>query len=116
MGAKKTVLCGASAYEQKYYFNKEFEKLPQSIQDELHIMCVLFTEEVGGVFTISFDEEGEVLLETEVSDSDIYYDEINSGLMIREVERNRQELFASLRLFYLTFVLKKDISEIIGEE
>ena len=55
MDEKKTVLCGANAYEKKYYFNQEFDKLPQSIKDELHIICVLFTEEVGGVFTISFD-------------------------------------------------------------
>ena len=41
----RIVLCGASSYEQKYYFNKLFEKIPQSVQDELHIMCVLFTEE-----------------------------------------------------------------------
>ncbi len=30
----KVVLCGASAYEQKYYFNDDFASLPQSIQDE----------------------------------------------------------------------------------
>ena len=41
----KVVLCGANSYEQKYYFNEEFQSLPQSVKDELHIMCVLFTEE-----------------------------------------------------------------------
>ena len=46
---KRVVLCGANAYEQKYYFNEQFKGIPQSIQDELHIICVLFTEEVGGV-------------------------------------------------------------------
>ena len=34
---EKVVLCGASAYEQKYYFNQDFASLPQSVQDELHI-------------------------------------------------------------------------------
>ena len=34
----KTVLCGANAYEQKYYFNREFDGIPQSIKDEL---CLL---------------------------------------------------------------------------
>ena len=116
MDGKKTVLCGANAYEKKYYFNQDFDKLPQSIKDELHIICVLFTEEVGGVFTISFDIEGNVLLETDADENDYYYDEISSGLLVREVSRNRQELFESLRLFYLTFILKKDISEIIDEE
>ena len=43
------VLCGANSYEQKYYFNQEFDSLPQTIKDELHIMCVLYTEDVGGI-------------------------------------------------------------------
>ena len=50
MSENRSVLCGANAYEQKYYFNKEqYGNLPQSVQDELHIICVLFTEEVGGI-------------------------------------------------------------------
>ena len=39
----RMILCGSNAYDKKYYFNKTFSKLPQSIQDELHIICVLFT-------------------------------------------------------------------------
>ena len=55
---KRTVVCGANAYEQKYYFNeKEYGNLPESIKEELHVICVLFTEEVGGIFTIVFDED-----------------------------------------------------------
>ena len=55
------ILCGANAYEQKYYFNEKFAKLPESVKEELHIMCVLFTEEVGGTFMIGFDDEGHVI-------------------------------------------------------
>ena len=54
----KVVLCGANSYEQKYYFNEEFQSLPQSVKDELHIMCVLFTEDVGGILTMEYDEKG----------------------------------------------------------
>ena len=57
---KRIVLCGANAYEQKYYFNEKFEKIPQSIKEELHIICVLFTEEVGGIFTIVLDRKSVV--------------------------------------------------------
>ena len=53
-----TVLCGANSYEQKYYFNQDFKSLPQSIRDELQIMCVMYTEDVGGVLTMEFDEKG----------------------------------------------------------
>ena len=54
----KITLCASSAYERKYYLNEDFAALPQSIQDELKIMCVLFTEDVGGILTLSFEEDG----------------------------------------------------------
>ena len=31
------VLCGASAYEEKYYLNPQFSKLPEHIRQELQI-------------------------------------------------------------------------------
>lgn len=102
-----TVLCGANAYEKKYYFNRQFDGIPDSIKDELHIICVLFTEEVGGTFTIVFEEDGGVVMETNADDGDIYYDEISSGLLVSEIRRTRQELFESLSLYYRVFVLRE---------
>ena len=113
---KRVVLCGANSYEQKYYFNREFDGIPQSIKDELHVICVLFTEEVGGIFTIGFDEEGNPVMETDADEKDFYYDEISSGLMVSEVRRNRQELFESLSLYYKVFILKHDISSLVDEK
>ena len=110
-----TVLCGANAYAMKYYFNEQFNGIPESIKKELNIICVLYTEEVGGIFTIGFDEEGSVIMETNAEDSDIYYDEVSSGLMISEIRRNRRELFESLSLYYRIFVLKEDIGGLIEE-
>ncbi|MCH5256365.1 MAG: hypothetical protein J1D87_03690 [Lachnospiraceae bacterium] len=104
----RIVLCGANAYEQKYYFNEQFAAIPDSIKEELHIICVLFTEEVGGIITIVFEEDGSVSLETDAKESDLLYDEISSGLMIREIRRNRQEMFESLSLYYRVFVLHED--------
>ena len=54
----KMVLCASSAYEKKFYLNENFEGLPQHVKDELKIMCVLFTEDVGGVLSLEFDENG----------------------------------------------------------
>ena len=105
----RIVLCGANAYEQKYYFNEQFNSIPDSIKEELHIICVLFTEEVGGIITIVFEEDGSISLETDAEESDILYDEISSGLMIREIRRNRQEMFESLSLYYRVFILHEDI-------
>lgn len=113
---EKVTLCGASAYEQKYYFNEQFKGLPESIKEELHILCVLFTEEVGGVFTIAFDEYGQIELETDAYDEDVLYDDISSGLMINEVRRKRQELFQALELYYRVFILKENIEGILEDE
>ena len=110
----RTVLCGAIAYEMKYYFNEQFNGIPESVKDELHILCVLFTEEVGGIFTVAFEEDGNVVLETNADDDDIYYDEVSSGLMVAEVRRRRQELFESLQLYYRVFVLKEDVGEVFA--
>ncbi|MCH5250946.1 MAG: hypothetical protein J1E98_13485 [Lachnospiraceae bacterium] len=104
----RIVLCGANAYEQKYYFNEQFAAIPDSIKEELRIICVLFTEEVGGIITIVFEEDGSVSLETDAEEGDILYDEISSGLMIREIRRNRQEMFESLSLYYRVFVLHEE--------
>ena len=52
MYQEKIVLCGASSYEEKYYFNEDFAALPEEIKKELKILCVLFVSEVGGVLTL----------------------------------------------------------------
>ena len=40
MDENKIVLCGANAYEKKYYFNEEqFKMIPDSIKQELHVIC-----------------------------------------------------------------------------
>lgn len=107
---KRIVLCGANAYEQKYYFNEQFAGIPESIKEELHVICVLFTEEVGGIFTIVFEEDGSIALETNAADDDLIYDEISSGLLVGEIRRNRQEMLESLQLYYRVFILHEDIS------
>nr|WP_330407583.1 DUF6145 family protein [Blautia argi] len=86
----KVVLCGASAYEQKYYFNEDFASLPQSIQDELHIMCVLYTEEIGGVLTLEFDEEGSLQFKVEALEADAMFDEIGSVLRIKDFAAEKE--------------------------
>ena len=110
---KRVVLCGANAYEQKYYFNERFSGIPESIKEELHVICVLFTEEVGGIFTIVFEEDGSVSLETNAEEDDLLYDEISSGLLVGEIRRNRQEMLESLQLYYRVFILHDQ--SVLGE-
>ena len=110
MADGRIVLCGSNAYEKKYYFNPLFDSVPESVKEELHIICVLFTEEAGGVFLIVFEPDGSISMETEAAEEDILYDDITAGLLVSEIRRHRQTLFEELQLCYRVFVLKEDIT------
>lgn len=110
MADGRIVLCGSNAYEKKYYFNPLFDSVPESVKEELHIICVLFTEEAGGVFLIVFEPDGSISMETEAAEEDILYDDITAGLLVSEIRRHRQTLFEELQLFYRVFILKEDIT------
>lgn len=97
------VLCAANAYEQKYYLNPAFEDLPTQIKEELKILCVLFTEENSGIFLLEFDEDGSLLLQTKAAENDFMYDEIGAGLRVSRLQREHEELFRSLELYYRVF-------------
>ncbi|MCI7795544.1 MAG: DUF6145 family protein [Lachnospiraceae bacterium] len=97
---ERVVLCGANSYEQKYYFNQKFKALPEHIKKELQIMCVLFTEDIGGILTLEFTEQGVLEFKVQADDSDYLFDEIGSGLKIRQYQREKRELLESLELYY----------------
>lgn len=100
-------LCGASYYEQKYYFNPEFDKLPMQIKEELQIMVVSYTEKVGGVLTMFFDEDDNLQFQVQSLDGDGRFDEIGSALEIKKLQMEKREFLESLELFYKTFILGK---------
>ena len=97
---EEVVLCGASAYNKKFYLNEDFWGLPEQVKDELKIMCVLFTEDVGGILQLVFDEEGELEFCTSCDEGDLLYDDIGCGLKIREMRQTRRELLEALQLYY----------------
>lgn len=105
------VLCAASAYEKKFYLNPEFDSLPESIKEELQIMCVLYTEDVGGVLMLVFDEEGNLELKVDHEENDFAFDEIGSVLKVKQLQQTKRELFESLELFFRVFYLGEDIPE-----
>ena len=86
MYQENVVLCGASAYEQKYYFNKDFDSLPDHVKKELQIMCVLFTEDIGG------------------------------ALKIKKLRVEKEELLESLEMYYRVFFLGEDVDKEKTEE
>ena len=108
---EEMVLCAASSYEQKYYLNPEFESLPEAVKQELQIMCVLYTAEVGGVLLLVFDENGNLELKVEHNEGDFSFDEIGSVLKIKELQDTKEELFKSLEMFYKVFYLGEEMEE-----
>ena len=105
---EEVVLCASSAYDKKFYLNEEFSRLPEDIKNELKIMCVLFTEEVGGILELVFDEEGNLLFRTDADENDLLYDDIACGMLIKKMQYEKRELLESLEMFYRVFFLGED--------
>lgn len=112
----RVVLCGANAYEKKYYFNNKFDKIPENIKEELHIICVLFTEEVGGIFTIGFTPYGEVEMDTQKEEDDLLYDEIGAELLQKEIRRKKADMFKALSIYFKVTFLHRNAAELLEQE
>lgn len=109
MYEEKIVLCGANSYEKRFYINPDFESLPDTIKDELKVMCVLYTEDVGGILTLVYGENGELCFEVTTEENDFTFDEIGSRLKIKELQRTKGELLEALQLYYKVFFLGEDM-------
>ena len=107
MKNEENVLCGANSYTQKYYFNTRFDKLPSAIRNELQILCVTYTEEVGGCLTMEFNEDGELELIVDSDERDYLFDEIGSVWKVKQMRMDHMELFEALELFYRAFYLEE---------
>ena len=103
-------------HDKKYYFNKKFDGLPENVKEDLHVICVLFTEEVGGVFTIGFTPRGEVELDTQGDEGDLLYDEIGSALLVKKIRSTKRELLSGLSMYYRITFLHEDPSVVLAEE
>ena len=108
---EEVVLCAASAYEEKFYLNPEFDALPESVKQELQIMCVLYTADVGGILMLVFDEDGNLELKVDHAENDFAFDEIGSVLKIKELQQTKRELFESLEMFFRVFYLGEELGE-----
>ena len=105
---EKTVVCASNAYEKKYYLNDQFSNLPERVKQELQIMCVLFTEEVGGILILQYEEDGTLQIVTEADEGDLLYDDIGCGLKVKQMQLDKRELLESLEMYYKVFVLGEE--------
>ena len=109
MDKENLVLCGANSYVRKYYLNEKFSNLPEGIKQELQILCVTFTEEVGGILTLEYDKDGNLMLITVAEENDLLYDDIGSGLKVHQIQRERKELLEALEMYYKVFIEGKEV-------
>ena len=105
---EKMVLCASNAYEKKYYLNDQFSNLPERVKQELQIMCVLFTEEVGGILILQYEEDGTLQIVTEADEGDLLCDDIGCGLKVKQMQLDKRELLESLEMYYKVFVLGEE--------
>lgn len=97
----KIVLAGASREKQKYFFERDFDALPQSIKDEIRNICVIMAERLGCTFLMSFEETGDILFEIIKNEGDFDFDDIGAELEIKSLRSEKKELIRSLKLWYV---------------
>lgn len=105
----RIVLCASSTYTQKYYLNPDFNNLPQQIQEELQVACILFTEQISCVFQIEYNEDGSLEFVVIPEKDDFAFDEIGSGLKIKELQMSKRDLWETLELYFRVFFLGEDL-------
>ena len=91
--------------------NDNFKGLPQSIKDELKIMCVMYTEDVGGILELVFDEDGNLDFRTSCKENDFFYDEIGSVLKIKQYQSQKRELLEAIETYYRIVFLGEGFEE-----
>lgn len=111
MSNQEITLCASNAYNKKFYLNENFKGLPEAIKEELQIMCVLYTEDVGGVLELVFDEDGNLEFRTTYEEGDFFYDEIGSVLKIKQYQNVKRELLEALETYYRIVFLGEGFDE-----
>jgi len=107
--SNEMTLCVSNSYQKKFYLNEQFEGLPQAVRDELKIMCVLYTEDVGGILELFFEEDGTLQFRTSCEEVDFFYDEIGSVLKIKQYQNERRELLEEIEIYYRIFYLGEEM-------
>ena len=111
MSREEVVLCASNAYNKRFYLNEQFNGLPTSIKEELQILCVLYTEDVGGILERVFDEDGNLEFRTSYEENDFFYDEIGSVLKIKQYQNVKRELLESIETYYRIVFLGEGLEE-----
>ena len=115
-GLHRTLRWSPHLYVEKYYLNEQFSGLPESIKQELQIMCVMYTEDIGGIILLEFMPDGRLQFKVEAEENDYLFDEIGSALKIKQYQAEKRELLESLELYYKVKVLGIPADELLDDE
>ncbi|MBS4959448.1 MAG: hypothetical protein KHZ62_01325 [Clostridiales bacterium] len=100
---ERHIIAAASFAQKKYFFEPSFSDLPESVQEEIHVLCVTLAEKLECTFTISFLEDGDVQFEVIQTENIIDFDDIGAELEIKQLKKEKKELLKSLKLWYVVF-------------
>ncbi len=93
---------GAASWEnQKYFFDPEFNALPDSIKEEIRIICVVMAQRLGCTFLMGFKDEGDVYFEIVKGENAYDFDDIGADLEIKSLTKEKEELIKALKVWYL---------------
>ncbi len=95
----ENIICIANSYIMKYYINKMFEQLPREVKDELKITLVGLAEEVGGIITLLFDDDGQVSFGINHEEEDYLFDDISAGLISKKILSDKKDLFEQIEVY-----------------
>lgn len=100
---KRKILAAASYEKQKYFIEPAFQALPEEIQKEMKILCVLTAQKLCCTFLIGFEQNGDIYFETVQEKQNFDFDEIGAELEIKKIQSEHQELLKALKLWYVVF-------------
>ncbi len=98
---EKTVLCAASFYKHKIFFNDEgFSTLPPDVKNEAKSITAEAAETVKAIVTIGFYENGSVYIEMGPDENDMDFDDIGAKYHVEKVKKKYHKFFNALTLWY----------------
>ena len=95
------IIAAASWDKQKYFFEPEFSSLPESIKEEINIICVVMAQRLACTFLMGFKEDGDVYFEIVKPENAFDFDDIGADLEIKSLSKEKEELIKSLKVWYL---------------
>ncbi|MEY8319641.1 DUF6145 family protein [Lachnospiraceae bacterium 46-61] len=100
---EKQILAVASYEKQKYFIEPKFQILPEEIQKEIKIMCILTAQKLCCTFLIGFEKQGDIYFETIKEQQSIDFDDIGAELEIKRIQSEKEQLLKALKLWYIIY-------------